>query len=61
MIYIMRWGIGHTENRKPRTVLGVQAVDEAGKGDGLPHVVQAAEPGHQALDAHPEAAVGTLP
>ena len=37
---------------------GVHPVQEAGKGDGFPDVVQAAEPGHQALDAHPEAAVG---
>ena len=37
---------------------GVDPVDEAGEGDGLPNVVEAAEPGHQALDAHPEAAVG---
>jgi hypothetical protein len=30
-------------------VSGINPVDETGKGDGFPDVVEAADPGHQAL------------
>ena len=38
--------------------LGVDAVEGAGEGDSFADVVEAADPGYGAFDAHAEAAVG---
>ena len=40
------------------TELRVDAVEGPGEGDGFANVVEAAEPGHDSLDAHAEAGVG---
>src|SRR5437868_6522529 len=40
------------------TCLWVNFIEHPGVGDGLAQVGHAAEPGHQALDAHAEAGVG---
>ncbi len=44
--------------KKERLPLRVDAVEGAGEGDGFADVVQAADPGYAALDAHAEAGVG---
>src|ERR1035438_4419439 len=38
--------------------LRIDAVQGAGKGDGFPYMVEAADPRDRALNAHAEAAVG---
>ena len=41
-----------------RFILGVNAVEGSGEGDGFADVVQAADPGYCAFDPHAEAGVG---
>lgn len=43
--------------REERRVLRVERVQHAWEGNGLPDVIDAADPGHDALDPHPETRV----